>query len=88
MVCVVRVTRAFLPPLHQAEEGWLVNISGLIGLIAAPCHTAYAASKFAVRGFSHALRYELEGAGIGVTVVIPGGQPLLLPGMRGCRKEP
>jgi short-subunit dehydrogenase len=70
---VVRMTQAFLPLLRRSEEGHIVNISSLYGLIAPPGQTAYAASKFAVRGFSMALRHELEGTGIGVTVVHPGG---------------
>jgi short-subunit dehydrogenase len=41
--------------------------------MAPPEQVAYAASKFAVRGFSEALRHELEGSGVGVTVVHPGG---------------
>jgi NAD(P)-dependent dehydrogenase (short-subunit alcohol dehydrogenase family) len=72
---VVRMTRAFLPLLRAAEEARIVNISSLFGLIAPPGQTAYSASKFAVRGFSEALRRELEaeGARIGVTTVHPGG---------------
>jgi short-subunit dehydrogenase len=70
---VVRMTRAFLPLLRRSEEGHIVNISSLYGLIAPPGQTAYAASKFAVRGFSMSLRHELQGTGIGVTVVHPGG---------------
>jgi NAD(P)-dependent dehydrogenase (short-subunit alcohol dehydrogenase family) len=70
---VVRMTRAFLPLLHKSEEARLVNISSLFGLIAPPGQTAYAASKFAVRGFSESLRHELSGTPIGVTVVHPGG---------------
>jgi len=70
---VVRMTRAFLPLLSQSEEARLVNISSVFGLIAPPGQTAYAASKFAVRGFSEALRHELAGTRIGVTVVHPGG---------------
>jgi len=72
---VVSMTRAFLPLMHGAEEARIVNISSLFGLIAPPRQTAYSASKFAVRGFSNALRHELEHAGarIGVTVVHPGG---------------
>jgi NAD(P)-dependent dehydrogenase (short-subunit alcohol dehydrogenase family) len=72
---VVRMTRAFLPHLQKSEEARLVNISSLFGLIAPPGQTAYAASKFAVRGFSEALRRELERVDprIGVTVVHPGG---------------
>ncbi|MGP0059548.1 MAG: SDR family NAD(P)-dependent oxidoreductase [Beijerinckiaceae bacterium] len=70
---VVRMTRAFLPLLHKSQEARLVNISSLFGLIAPPGQTAYAASKFAVRGFSESLRHELAGTRIGVTVVHPGG---------------
>jgi short-subunit dehydrogenase len=70
---VVQMTRAFLPLLKKSEEGRLVNISSLFGLIAPPGQTAYCASKFAVRGFSEALRHELAGTRIGVTVVHPGG---------------
>ena len=49
---VVRLTRAFLPRLRQAREARIVNLSSVFGLIAPPGQTAYAASKFAVRGFS------------------------------------
>ncbi len=70
---VVRMTRAFLPLLRQAPEARLVNISSLFGLVAPPGQTAYAASKFAVRGFSESLRHELAGSNVGVTVVHPGG---------------
>ncbi len=70
---VVRMTRAFLPLLHRSDEARLVNLSSLFGLIAPPGQTAYAASKFAVRGFSESLRHELAGTRIGVSVVHPGG---------------
>lgn len=70
---VVRMTRAFLPLLHQSDEARIVNISSLFGLVSPAGQSAYSASKFAVRGFSNALRHELEGTGIGVTVVHPGG---------------
>ena len=70
---VVRMTRAFLPLLRASEDARVVNISSVYGLIGPPEQVAYAASKFAVRGFSEALRHELEGSGIGVSVVHPGG---------------
>jgi short-subunit dehydrogenase len=69
---VVRMTRAFLPLLRAGEAAHIVNISSLFGLIAPAGQTAYAAAKFAVRGFSDALRHELRGE-IGVTTVHPGG---------------
>ncbi|HEX7331387.1 MAG TPA: SDR family NAD(P)-dependent oxidoreductase [Pyrinomonadaceae bacterium] len=70
---VVRMTRAFLPLLRASEDACVVNLSSVYGLIAPPEQVAYAASKFAVRGFSEALRHELEGSGIRVSVVHPGG---------------
>ena len=70
---VVRMTRAFLPHLRASDDACIVNLSSLYGLIAPPGQTAYSASKYAVRGFSNSLRYELKGSNIGVTVVHPGG---------------
>jgi short-subunit dehydrogenase len=70
---VVRMTRAFLPLLRRANAAHIVNVSSLFGLIAPAGQTAYAASKFAVRGFSDALRHELQGSSVGVTTVHPGG---------------
>ncbi len=70
---VVRLTRAFLPLLRETDEARIVNLSSIYGIVAPPGQTAYAASKFAVRGFSNALRHELEGSKVGVTVVHPGG---------------
>ena len=71
----VRLTRAFLPVLAREDAAQLVNVSSIFGIIAPPGQTAYAASKFAVRGFSESLRHELEmsGSPVGVTVVHPGG---------------
>ena len=70
---VVRMTRAFLPYLRNSDDARIVNVSSLYGLISPPGQSAYSASKFAVRGFSNALRHELEGSCVGVTVVHPGG---------------
>ena len=70
---VVRMTRAFLPMLKASSDARVVNLSSIYGVVAPPEQTAYSASKFAVRGFSEALRHELEGSGVGVTVVHPGG---------------
>jgi NAD(P)-dependent dehydrogenase (short-subunit alcohol dehydrogenase family) len=70
---VVAMTRAFLPVLRANGGGRIVNVSSVYGLIAPPGQTAYAASKFAVRGFSESLRRELEGTGLEVSLVHPGG---------------
>ncbi|MFQ3631337.1 MAG: SDR family NAD(P)-dependent oxidoreductase [Roseiflexus sp.] len=70
---LVRMTRAFLPLLKASDDARLVNISSVFGLAAPSGQVAYVASKFAVRGFSEALRHELEHTSVGVTVVFPGG---------------
>jgi short-subunit dehydrogenase len=70
---VLRMTKAFLPQLTARPGSHLVNMSSLFGLLAPPGQVAYATSKFAVRGFTEALRAELAPRGVGVTVVHPGG---------------
>jgi short-subunit dehydrogenase len=72
---VVHSTRAFLPHLARQSEAHIVNLSSLFGIIAPPGQTAYAAAKFAVRGFSESLRHELAMAKspIRLSVVHPGG---------------
>lgn len=70
---VVRMTRAFLPMLRASDDARILNLSSLFGIIAPPGQAAYAASKFAVRGFSQALRHELAGTSVGITVAHPGG---------------
>ncbi len=72
---VVHGTKAFLPHLEAAGEGHIVNVSSVFGLISVPTQSAYNAAKFAVRGFTDALRMELDAKGTGVscTTVHPGG---------------
>ncbi len=70
---VVHGTRAFLPQLRSRAEGHVVNVSSVFGIIAVPTQSAYNASKFAVRGFTEALRMELGRTSVRVTCVHPGG---------------
>jgi short-subunit dehydrogenase len=70
---VVRLTHAFLPALKAHPGAPLVNVSSVFGIFAPAGQAAYSASKFAVRGFSEAVRHELAENGVGVTVVHPGG---------------
>ena len=72
---VVNGTKAFLPHLIASGDGTLVNVSSVFGLLAAPSQGAYIAAKFAVRGFTEALRQEMLLAGhpVRVTCVLPGG---------------
>ncbi|MCW3845390.1 SDR family oxidoreductase, partial [Micromonospora yasonensis] len=70
---VVRLTHTLLPSLKAEPGAHLVNLSSLFGIIAPAGQAAYSASKFAVRGFTEALRHELVEDGVGVTSVHPGG---------------
>jgi short-subunit dehydrogenase len=72
---VVRGTRAFLEHLRSRPQAHIINISSIFGIIAPAGQSAYAASKFAVRGFSEALRHELAAgkSTVRLSVVHPGG---------------
>ena len=72
---VVHGTKEFLPHLIASGDGHLVNISSLFGLISVAGPSTYNASKFAVRGFTEAVRQDMLLAGhpVGVTCVHPGG---------------
>ena len=63
----------FLPILKQQPRAHIVNLSSVFGMIAPPGQSAYAASKFAVRGFTEAVRHELGGTSVSVSCVHPGG---------------
>ncbi len=72
---VVNGTKAFLPHLIASGDGHVVNVSSVFGLFAVPGQAAYNSAKFAVRGFTEALRQEMMLAGhpVAVTDVHPGG---------------
>jgi NAD(P)-dependent dehydrogenase (short-subunit alcohol dehydrogenase family) len=70
---VVNGCKAFLPQLRERPEAHIVNLSSVFGIIAVPTQAAYNAAKFAVRGYTEALRQELRATGVGVTCVHPGG---------------
>ncbi len=72
---VVHGTKAFLPHLKASGEGHVVNLSSVFGLLSIPSQSAYNAAKFGVRGFTDALRIELEidPCGVSSTTVHPGG---------------
>ncbi len=85
---VVNGCRAFLPHLEASGEGHIVNLSSVFGLISIPSQSAYNLAKFGVRGFSDALRMELEIADscVSVTTVHPGGVKTNI--ARQARKDP
>jgi NADP-dependent 3-hydroxy acid dehydrogenase YdfG len=70
---VVNGTRAFLPILVDQGSGVIVNTSSVFGLVGMPYQSAYCSAKFAVRGFTDALRQELRGSGVRAVTVHPGG---------------
>lgn len=69
---VTRVTDAALPSMRRRRAGRIVNVSSLAGMVAVPGEAFYSASKFALEGYSEALRHELRPYGIVVSLVEPG----------------
>lgn len=70
---VVQTTRQVLPLMMVQQRGHILNMASVAGLVAMPTYSVYAACKFAVRGFSEALRREVAPWGIRVSVIYPGG---------------
>jgi NAD(P)-dependent dehydrogenase (short-subunit alcohol dehydrogenase family) len=70
---VVHGTKAYLPWLLEQNSGAVVNTSSIFGIVAWPTQGTYNATKFAVRGFTEALRHELRGTGVRAVSVHPGG---------------
>jgi NAD(P)-dependent dehydrogenase (short-subunit alcohol dehydrogenase family) len=68
----VRLTTAALPQMRRQGCGRIVTMSSVGGLLALPYNSAYAASKFALEGYSESLRYELLPSGIFVSLIEPG----------------
>jgi short-subunit dehydrogenase len=71
VIGTIALTRDLLPRLRRAAGARIVNVGSMYGDIGFPLFAAYAASKFALRGFSDAMRRELAAEGIGVTYVAP-----------------
>lgn len=69
---VIQVTHAVLPNMLKRRSGHIINMSSVAGWIAPPTYTIYSASKFGVRGFTDALRREVEPFGIRVSGIYPG----------------
>ncbi len=67
----VHITKAVLPGMVSRGSGHIVNISSMAGFLGVFGYTAYGATKYAVRGFSDALRAEMKPLGIRVSIVFP-----------------
>ena len=70
---VIQLTGQVLPLMMAQRSGHIINMASVAGLVGTPTYTVYAAGKFAVRGFSEALRREVAPWGIKVSVIYPGG---------------
>jgi NAD(P)-dependent dehydrogenase (short-subunit alcohol dehydrogenase family) len=68
----VRLTQALLPGMLARRRGHIVNTASRAGLVGAPGMAAYSLTKFGLVGFSEALRLEVSGRGVDVTVICPG----------------
>ncbi|HSE05885.1 MAG TPA: SDR family NAD(P)-dependent oxidoreductase, partial [Methylomirabilota bacterium] len=71
VVAVLGATRAVLPIMRRQGSGHVINVSSVVGRRAVPYRAAYSATKFALGALSEALRVELTGSGIAVTLVYP-----------------
>lgn len=67
----IQLINALLPQMLARGHGRIVNVGSIFGSIGFPCFASYSASKFALRGYSEALRRELAGSGVRVTYVAP-----------------
>ena len=70
---VIRVSKAFTPYFREKQSGLFINISSMLGLWGYPTCSVYAATKFAIDGFSESLAYELSSFNVGVKIIAPGG---------------
>lgn len=75
MNAVVLMSRLFLPSLLRRESSFIMNVSSLASFTPMPYKSMYAASKTFVYSFSRALRSELRGTSVSVSVVCPGAVP-------------
>jgi len=68
----VRLVKAVLPTMRKQGSGQIINVSSLVGLVPIPFMGVYSASKFALEGYTEALRYEVNALNIRVSLVEPG----------------
>ncbi|NOQ77467.1 MAG: SDR family oxidoreductase [Methylococcaceae bacterium] len=73
LIAPVLLTRQILPDMLDRGCGQIVNIGSGFGSIGFGCYTSYSASKFGLRGFSEALRRELNNTGVNLTYIAPRG---------------
>lgn len=69
---LMELTRLAIPIMRQQQQGRIINISSIFGIVSMPFHGAYIASKHAIEGLSDTLRLELKSSGIKVISIQPG----------------
>lgn len=69
----IRITKAFTPYFREKRSGIFINITSMFGLLGYPTCSIYAASKFALDGFSECMAYDLAHFNVKVKVIAPGG---------------
>lgn len=69
---LIQVTRTVLPYMLERGEGHIINMASVVGWIAPPLYSVYAATKYGVRGFTDSLRREVSLLGIHVSGIYPG----------------
>lgn len=84
---LVAVTRAFLPAMLERAQGHILNVASVQGLRTSPSSSAYSATKFAVMGITDSLAQEMQGHGIRVSVLCPGGVATDFAGFPASDKE-
>jgi NAD(P)-dependent dehydrogenase (short-subunit alcohol dehydrogenase family) len=87
---LVAVTKSVLPVMRGQQSGTIINVGSVSGLSGFPGYAPYAASKFAVEGFSESLRHEMSGFGVKVVIVEPGSfrTPIWDKGMDSIHSKP
>jgi short-subunit dehydrogenase len=69
----IRVSKAFIPYFREKRSGMFINITSMLGLVGYPTCSIYAATKFALDGFSESLAYDLAHFNVKIKIIAPGG---------------
>ncbi len=84
---LIHMTRTVLPHMVARRSGHIINMASIAALIATPTYSIYAASKFAVRGFTDAIRREVGVYGVNVSGIYPGGVATEFRSHTGARRK-
>jgi short-subunit dehydrogenase len=87
LVGLIQMTQAVLPHMIERRSGHIINMGSIASFIGTPTYSAYAASKFGVRGFSEALRREVGVFGVRVSGIYPGGVETEFAGVAGIQRK-